>query len=75
MRAVAPFAVIDLIRPLQRLVDALDDVGNGVDRVQALIGIHLAGQVCIGCHLPSAEVNGLQAGAHLLDRLIAGERA
>ncbi len=75
MRAVAPFAVIDLIGALQRLIDPLDDLRNRIRRIQTLIGIHLAGEIRIGRDLPSAEVNRLQAGAHLLHRLVAGERA
>ena len=31
--------------------------------------------VGVGRNLPATEVNGLQAGAHLLHRLVAGQRA
>ncbi len=42
----------DLVRPAQRVVDPPDDGGDGVDRIQRLIGIRLAGQVRVRRHLP-----------------------
>ena len=67
--------VVDLVGAHQGVVDAANDIGNAVGRVQALIGIHLARVVGVGGDLPTAEVDGLQAGLHLLHRLVAGERA
>ena len=72
---VASVAGIDLIGALQRLIDALDHLRHGVRRIQTLVGIHLAGEIGIGGDLPAAEINRLQAGAHLLHRLIAGQCA
>ena len=53
----------------------LDHLGDGVDRVQALVGVHLAGEVGVGGDLPAGEVDRLQARADLLDGLVAGARA
>src|SRR5690606_9184274 len=39
-----------------------------------LVGVGVPGQVGVGCDLPSGEVDGLQAGADLLDSLVTGER-
>ena len=52
--AVASFAGVDLIRSLQRLIDALDDLRHGVRWIQTLIGVHVAGQVRVGGNLPAA---------------------
>jgi hypothetical protein len=40
-----------------------------------LIGIHLAGKVGVGRNLPAAEIDCLEAGADLLNGLIAGKSA
>ena len=40
-----------------------------------LVGIHLAGEVRIARDLPSGEIDGIEAGSHLLHGLVAGERA
>ena len=70
-----PSACCDLVGALQRLIDAPNHSGNAVRRIQTLVGIHLAGEICVRCHLPAAEINRLQSRAHLLHRLIAGKRA
>ena len=72
---VATLGVVDLVRALQRLVDAADDVGDAVGRVEALVRVHLAGEVRVGGDLPAGEVDRLEAGLDLLDRLVAGQRA
>ena len=72
---VIAFAVRDLIGALQGLIDAPNDCGDAVRRVEALVGIHLAGKVGVRRDLPAAQVDRLQPGAHLLHRLVAGERA
>ena len=46
-----------------------------VDRIQRLVRIHLAGDVRVGGDLPAGQVDRLQAGLHLLHRLVAGHRA
>ena len=70
---VLALGVVDLISAAEGLVDLADHVGNGVDRVEALVGVHLAGGVGVGGHLPAREIDGLQPGADLLHGLVAGE--
>ena len=68
-RAAAALGPLDLVGPPQGVVDAPDDGGDAVGGVQALVGVHLLGQVGVGGHLPAREVDGLQAGLDHLDRL------
>ena len=75
VRRLPSFAVIDLVGALQRLVDPLHDRRNRVRRIERLVGVHVTGKVGVGGDLPAAEVDGLQAGADLLNGLIAGEGA
>ena len=67
--------VVDLVGAPERVVDAANHLGDAVDRVQALVGVHLAREVGVGGDLPAGEVDRLQAGADLLDGLVAGARA
>ena len=46
-----------------------------VHRIERLVRIHLAGDVRVGGDLPARQVDRLQAGLHLLQRLVAGQRA
>ncbi len=69
------FGVLDLVCAQQRLVDAPHHVRHAVDRIEALIGIHLAGGVRVRGDLPAREVDGPETGADLLDRHVAGQRA
>ena len=71
---IASLAVLDLIRPAERVVDPSHDVRNAVGRIQALIGIHLAGVVGVGSHLPAAEIDGLEPRLGHLHGLVAGQR-
>ena len=72
---VLAFGPLDLVGALEGVVDALDDLGHRVHRVQRLVGVHLAVAVGVTRHLPARQVDGLQAGLDLLHRLVAGERA
>jgi GNAT superfamily N-acetyltransferase len=72
---VVAFGVADLVGAQQRVVDAPDHRGHGVGRVQRLVRVHLAGEVCIARDLPAGQVDRLEAGTHLLHGLVAGERA
>ena len=72
---VVTLGVVDLVGPLERLVDALDDGGHRVDRVEALIRVHLTGEVGISRHLPAGEVDRLEAGLDLLHGLVARQCA
>ncbi len=65
----------DLVGALQRLVDAAHDLRHRRSRVERLVGIHLAGIVGVGGDLPARQVDGVEAGLDLLQRLVAGERA
>src|SRR5207248_3072830 len=44
-------------------------------RMCCWVGVGLAGQVGVTGDLPARQVDGLEAGADLLDRLVAGQRA
>ena len=70
-----PSACCDLVGAHERVVDPPHDRGNRIGRIQRLVGIHLAGDVGVGRDLPARQVNRLQAGLHLLHRLVAGQRA
>jgi hypothetical protein len=58
MSMVSPLQMADLVSPQQRVVNSLNYRRNTVRRVQALVGIHLAGQIGVGCHLPAAKTAG-----------------
>ena len=72
---VLALGVVDLVGALERGVDPAHDLGHGVDRVEALVGVHLAREVGVGGDLPAAQVDRLEPGAHLLHRLVAGAGA
>jgi hypothetical protein len=65
----------DLVGTLQRVVDPAHHLRHRVDRVQALVRVGLTGQVRVRGHLPAGQVDGLEPGPDLLDRLVAGQRA
>ena len=65
------FGGLNLVCSLQRLVDAFDDVRYAICRIQALIGVHLPGKVCISCDLPSTQIDGLESCFDLLHSLVA----
>ena len=67
-------AVRNLVGPQQRVVDRPHHSGNAVGRIQALVGIHLSAEVGVGGDLPTAQIDGLQAGLRHLHGLVAGER-
>ncbi len=69
------FHVLDLVGAHQRVVDPAHDLRHRVDRIERLVRIHLAGDVGVGGDLPARKVDRLQAGLHLLQRLVAGHRA
>ena len=72
---VALFGVMDLVGAEEGVVDGLDDGGDAVDGVEALVGVHLAAGIGVGRDLPAGEVDGLEAGLGHLDSLVAGEGA
>src|SRR5713101_9056701 len=52
--------VLNLVGSLEGLVDPLHKLGNAVGRVEALVGISVAGKVGISRDLPAAHVDGLE---------------
>ena len=54
--------VLDLVGPLQCLVQALHVHRHAVGRVQALVRVHLAPRVGIACHLQGHAQGG--SGVH-----------
>ena len=49
--------------------------GTERGRIERLVRIHLAGVVGVGRDLPAREIDGLEPGLHLLQGLVAGQRA
>ena len=74
-RSVQRLGVVDLVRAQQSLVQATHGLGHAVRRVEALVGVGLPRQVGVSRHLPAAQIDGLEPGAHLLHRLAAGQGA
>ena len=73
--AVAALAVLDLVGAQERVVQAPDERGRGVGRIEALVGVGVPGEVRVGGDLPAGEVDRLQAGLDHLHGLAAGHRA
>ncbi len=53
----------------------LDECRRAVRRIEALVGIRMAGEVGVGGDLPAGEVDRLQTRLHHLHGLRARERA
>ena len=68
---VPALQMADLIGAHERVVDTLHHGRHAVRRVEALIRVGLPCIVGVRGHLPSAQVDRLQAGCHLLNRLEA----
>ncbi len=66
---------VDLVGAEQRVVDAADERRRRVGGVEALVGVHLPGEVRVGGDLPAGDVDRLEAGLHHLHGLAARERA
>ena len=73
--AVLALGMMDLVGAHERVVQAAAKIGHRVCRIEALVGIHLAGVVGVGSDLPAAHVDGLQPGGDHLHGLVAGHRA
>ena len=69
------FHVLDLVGARQGVVDPAHDQRHRIDRIERLVRIHLAGDVRVGRDLPAGQVDRLEAGLHLLQRLVSGQRA
>src|SRR5216683_2010216 len=71
----SPLGPLDLVGSQQRVVQAPDQRRHAVAWIQALVGVGLAGQIRVGGHLPSGEVDGLESCLDHLHRLRSGEGA
>ena len=65
----------DLVSAQQGVVDAADHLRHRVGRVEALVGVSVAGEVGVAGDLPAGQVDRLETGADLLDGHVAGQRA
>jgi len=72
---VVALGVVQLVLPNQGIVDAPHHVRHRIGRIQRLVRVHLTGQVGVGSHLPTGQVNGLETGLDLLHGLVAGQCA
>src|SRR5207237_5718684 len=72
--SVLSLSMVNLVSAGQRLVDTPDNIRHAISRIQALVGIHLAGVISIGGHLPTAHIDSLQYSFDLLNVLITGTR-
>ncbi|MOA07596.1 hypothetical protein D3C78_1273030 [compost metagenome] len=65
---------LDLVGAAEGVVDALNHTRHRVNRVQRLVRVHRRRRVGIRRHLPTGQVNRLDAGLGLLQCLAASER-
>ncbi len=66
---------VDFIGALECIVDACHHLRHRIDRVQALVRIHLTGTVAVAGNLPARTINRLESCLDFLNRLVAGQRA
>ena len=59
VNAGATLEAVDLVGAHQRVVEALDQRGDAIDRVERLVGIGVTRGVGVGSDLPARDVNGL----------------
>ena len=72
---VVPLRPFDPVGAQQRVVQAPHHGRDAVRRIEALIRVHVAGEVPVGRDLPAGEVDRLQPRLRHLDGLAAGESA
>mmetsp|Transcript_1804 Transcript_1804/g.2609 ORF Transcript_1804/g.2609 Transcript_1804/m.2609 type:complete len:435 (+) Transcript_1804:320-1624(+) len=65
--------VLDLISALEGVVDPLDNLGDGVSRVEGLIGVGLVSAVVVTSDLPAGKVDSLKAGGDHLNSLVTSK--
>ena len=63
--------VVDLIGAPQRVLNAHQQIRHAVGWIETLVGIHGQRTIRVRRDLPAADVDRLETGPHLLDRLIA----
>src|ERR1700694_4510616 len=73
MNSIFAFRMVYLVGSGKGVVDGAHHRGHAVSWIQALVGIHLAGQVSVPGNLPAAEVNSFESCLYLLHRLITGQ--
>ena len=66
---------LDLVGTTKGVVEALHDGRHRVDRVEALVRVHLTSQVGVAGHLPTGEVQRREATLDVLDGLATGHRS
>jgi len=69
------FGGFDLVGALQSAIDAGDELGGGVRRIERLVRINVARGVAVGSNLPAGAVDRFEAGLHHFHGLIAGDGA
>src|ERR1700752_2607869 len=50
-------ALLNLIRPLQSVINPPHHLRDTISGIEALVWIHLSSQIRIGSHLPTAQIN------------------
>ena len=65
----------NLVGAHESVIDGADDGGDAIGWIKALIGIHLAAQIGVGCDLPATQVNGLETGLGHLYGLVSSKGA
>src|SRR5215469_3302963 len=73
--SILALGVVNLIRAQERLVDTAHEARDAVGRIEALVRVHLPGEIRVGSDLPAADVDRLQSCFDLLNGLVAGRRA
>jgi hypothetical protein len=66
---------LDFVGAVEGVVDALDNLRHGVNRVQGLVRVHGGVFVVVSSNLPAGQVDRLDAGLGLLNGLTAGQGA
>src|SRR5690606_41337319 len=49
---------LNLVAAHERIVDALDNLGHRIDRIERLVRVHFTGQIGVAGHLPARQVDG-----------------
>ena len=72
---IDPLRMLDLVGAAEGVVDAFDHLRNRVNRVKRLVRVHRSRVIVVGGHLPTRQVNRLDARFDLLHGLSTGQCA